>query len=563
MNLLRDFYNTLLLKAFFFSLAFIVWLTFFELVFLSHAEQKDVLLEFLAKEIYIRPLFQIILSFASIILITLLIYCALILPYKFKIVFFFFFCLAVLVEYGLQNGFSRFSRLGDAEIAYFTDSNLKLNAVVEYFNYMSVIPCLVFGLLLFFAVPIQKRMVKPFLIALFFTSTFFLLTAYFTNNMFYTVSPGAFYRTLVNYPTNWFVGSHRQPSMSKYYYAPRMKVDFLTPIPRQNNIVFIVDESVRGDHLSLNGYSRPTTPLLDDLNQKGFIKNWGIAVSGTTCSVTSNNLLLTGITELPDLDGKVFTFPTIFQYAKAMGYKTYYLDGMSSYTWNGKPSDINDYEWINANEFKEKKMYEVDEEIARRIREITTNSTGNFIWINKFGMHVPYNNSYPDTETVWTPTSQGDHYTGWYRNNSDNSTIVNNYDNAIRFNSQKFFSTLFINGVAKDTFYVYTSDHGQTLSENGEKVSHCSDAKSGATVPLFIIANPETISVADTAYKATHSNIFATLLDLMNFPENKRKYNYALSLLKAKAVDSQPRFYYSGNLYNENSGRKYLYDKEE
>jgi hypothetical protein len=52
----------------------------------------------------------------------------------------------------------------------------------------------------------------------------------------------------------------------------------------------------------------------------------------------------------------------------------------------------------------------------------------------------------------------------------------------------------------------------------------------------------------DTQYRASHTNIFATLLDLMQYPETERKFAYSTSLLKAKAADSKPRVYYSDEL---------------
>ena len=63
----------------------------------------------------------------------------------------------------------------------------------------------------------------------------------------------------------------------------------------KNNIVLVIDESIRGDHLSVNGYKRETTPFLDALSQEDSFYNWGLAVAGATCSHPSNSLILTGV----------------------------------------------------------------------------------------------------------------------------------------------------------------------------------------------------------------------------------------------------------------------------
>ena len=113
----------------------------------------------------------------------------------------------------------------------------------------------------------------------------------------------------------------------------------------------------------------------------------------------------------------------------------------------------------------------------------------------------------------------------------------------------------------KNTIFVYTSDHGQSLRENGSTVSHCSTTKPEATVPLIIVSAPENLTKVDTEFKASHSNIFATLLDLIAFPESERKHQYTKSLFLATGADSQPRYYFSGDLHGVGQGGKFLYDQ--
>ena len=48
----------------------------------------------------------------------------------------------------------------------------------------------------------------------------------------------------------------------------------------------------------------------------------------------------------------------------------------------------------------------------------------------------------------------------------------------------------------------------------------------------------------DTNYKASHYNIFATLLDLMKFPEGERLHEYPISLLVATEAHSADRYYF-------------------
>jgi glucan phosphoethanolaminetransferase (alkaline phosphatase superfamily) len=547
-------------KLLIYAVLFCIGLTVFEFFFLPRKAELIVLTKHLENSNYSRLFVVLLLSFIAFILELFFFYAAIASSFRYRIVYFLLFSFAILTEYGYYKAYGRFSVFQDFEIVFFyTNRQILSNAAGMYFNYLAVFPIVIFGLLLTFTEHFWKKGLTAFIGIFLLSGSFFFVTGYFTKNTFYTNSFETNFRTFVSFPTEWYIGSYSEPPRIQNYLASRQKIDFHSATAPENNIVFIVDESLRGDHLSLNGYDKPTTPMLDELNRKNYVKNWGIAVSGTTCSGTSNNLMLTGLTDLPDHDYQVYKMPTVFQYAKAMNYKTYYFDGQVSDIWNGKPSDIPDFgEWIKESELSKNvsNKYDIDGEIARRIKEITENSTGNFIWVNKYGVHKPYTDSYPVPEDN-TPS---DKYKFIYNPEILKEELKNQYDRAIIYNSQSFFSGLFSNGVTKNTFYIYTSDHGQTLSEHGETISHCSNTKNEALVPLFIISEPAELPTVDTNYKASHSNIFATILDLMNFPENERKYNYSPSLLKAKSADSRPRHYYAGDLQGKDAGQKYPFD---
>jgi arylsulfatase A-like enzyme len=110
------------------------------------------------------------------------------------------------------------------------------------------------------------------------------------------------------------------------------------------------------------------------------------------------------------------------------------------------------------------------------------------------------------------------------------------------------------------TTILYTADHGQTLAEHGEAWTHGKDTPNEARVPLFLIS--KTSRQLDLAYKAHHTNIFPTLLDLIGYPKEKRLHSYALSLFEARASDSQPRPYYLGPLEGDGQLKRFVYEEE-
>lgn len=70
-------------------------------------------------------------------------------------------------------------------------------------------------------------------------------------------------------------------------------------------------------------------------------------------------------------------------------------------------------------------------------------------------------------------------------------------------------------------------------------------APTEASVPILLITKAS-VSV-DTNFRASHANIFPTLLDLMGHPAGERRYPYALSLLKAGASQSRARYFFVGS----------------
>ncbi|HVF31339.1 MAG TPA: sulfatase-like hydrolase/transferase [Pyrinomonadaceae bacterium] len=532
-----------------YAAAFVVLLLLFELVVLFPQREVDVVRKHLAAASYSRLVASVLLSMASMAASGLFVWAALQSSWRYRVLYAASFFVLTAFEYATHSAFGGFSNFSLAMTAIFAgDPKIIVYAVTEYFVILSFVPTFAFLLLLVVARPPVHGGGLRLLVMMFIaTALFFAASAYVARNQYYTTSLSAAARTAVGFPTLWFLGSIRGAPVQKEYRAPRLEVAFRSDQRPVNNVVLIIDESVRGDHLSLNGYPLPTTRILEPLAERNLIKNWGIAVSGSTCSLESNNLLLTGGRSEPGVGGLIYRLPTIFQFARAMNYKTHHFDGQTSALWLGKPQDRNFVDhYVAADELMSVvgKKRDVDAEIAKRVNQITSSSIGNFIWINKVGVHKPYTDAYPDdggpvANDVWGPA---------YNPSITRDDLVQAYDSGITYNAQSFFSALFTEiTVDVNTIYIYTSDHGQTLQENGSMVSHCSDTKPEANVPLFMIADPRSLPEIDTGFKASHANIFPTLLDLMRVPETARQYEYANSLITATAADSTRRFYVAGN----------------
>ncbi len=450
---------------------------------------------------------------------------------KLQSIYFALFLVAVAIQYGFWKAVQRFLLVVELNLATVTPMDTWIGAAKLYFDWRFIFPVL----FLIWLIRLFSNPSKGNSSILYGASWILLVTSVNFGYSVIAINPEqgtsltSFYQTVVRFAAETISAPRRDQITAVIETTP------------QNNIVLIIDESIRGDHLNINGYSRETVPYLSKIaRETSVIHNWGLATAGATCSFQSNSLILTGVIPSKNSFDLVYKYPTLFQYAKMMNYKTYYLDAQTNSLWNGLTNKDIKYidKWYMASEIGND-IY-IDFQAAEIIRKIISDSTGNFIVLNKRGVHFLYESSYPASESVWGPIPVD------YKQQHD--LVINAYDNGVRFNVNTFFEHLIpnIENAIKHTIYIYTSDHGETLFEDGATTLHCSNTWQEATVPLIVIGHLE--EVGDTTYKTSHANIFATILDLMNVPIEARPYSYAPSLLYVKSSQSEERYFYSGNL---------------
>ena len=332
--------------------------------------------------------------------------------------------------------------------------------------------------------------------------------------------------------------------------SPVLPVEYSGPItPRIKHVVFIVDESVRGDSMEVNEPKHQNTPFLSQ--HKDHIINFGVAVAGANCSMPSRLMLRYG-SRREDFEGSgkrpSMWRPVIWRYAQRAGYRTVLID----------PFKGDRYAYMYANEWRsidqyvkegELPTYLRDNAIAQRLVELLKEDVPSFIYVNKFGTHFPYELAFPPRFNNFTATPQSrdlaaywsDALHNFYHDSDlENHEALNrSYSNAILWSVDGFFKNLLGRFDEDRVLLIYTSDHGQSLSEGGQRVSHCStqNAQVGeGLVPLFAVTgNPEIgsrlrTSAARAFGQATHFEIVPTLLLAMGYQERWVKEHYGPSL---------------------------------
>lgn len=324
------------------------------------------------------------------------------------------------------------------------------------------------------------------------------------------------------------------------------------------HIVLIVDESIRSDKLQINGFNKETTPFLFSIKDKIF--NYGMSVSGATCSNYSESILLTGLTpkNIPDKNSYSRKKPTIFSYAQKAEYRTNLIDILISKRNNRHFLMESDFEFIDYGVDVSKKYvgenpYMYDFKSIEEMTKIINSEKKSFTYIVKYGCHFPYENAYPQNRKIFTPTLEGD---SW---NTDNrNEFLNSYYNAIRWGVDDFFKELVNKIDGTNTLIIYTSDHGQNLMEDLTiKRTHCGSGlspKGMATVPLFFLAMNDTVSLKikniykkDNVNHTSHFNIFGTILYLMGYDKEGVNKEYGNTLLDS--LEDEKRIYTSGDIF--------------
>ncbi|WP_299875263.1 sulfatase-like hydrolase/transferase [uncultured Cocleimonas sp.] len=327
---------------------------------------------------------------------------------------------------------------------------------------------------------------------------------------------------------------------SEYYLEnkaeePRVLSDAVIPTqnPEYKTIVWIIDESIGGQYLSVNGYEKDTTPYLKELEKSANnnFQNYGIVPSIANCSASTNLMLRIGLNshQAGDFKENLKTLPTIFQYAKRAGYKTHLIDAqvapgqLQNHLSVYDKSDIDNFVTFSRKHIPNTRDQKVLESLTGILdNKDNTAAKLNFIVVVKLGAHWPYPLSYPIDQEFFKPATR-ESYTAMIGVNKE--LILNAYYNSIRFSVDKFLKELTENRNLDDKVIIYTADHGQTLFYNDDPLTHCHSGRKipidEFKVPLMVFANGARESFKKPIEKiSAQEQMFPTTLRLMGFPEN-------------------------------------------
>jgi lipid A ethanolaminephosphotransferase len=465
----------------------------------------------------------------------------------------------VIIQLSYWRTLSQFMTGTDLFLAVTVSGDHRIEAILSFFKPLVLLYALPYALvlsLLILAPPVsafQKTLALSLLPALYLLVSNYVLFLHVPERSFH-----------LN-PLTSFLRSTLQCTFEnvRQYRGPR---DELPPFHASqrplDSIIYVIDESVRGSNLSLNGYPRATTPFLQSLETRGLLKNLGICVAAGSFTHISNAYLITGHNAFPDNAFQTDKNPTIFDYAKKMGYETIYIDINQVYLYSlmkaagdGPVRSLD--RWMTDKSFKERHIdldTTKDLGVARVLSSLLNEKGGYFILVNKKGLHFHYRNNYPDdtASTVWKPVMKASESID--PSSAGREKLVNTYDNGIRFQVDEFFRVFVSETTNQNYVVLYTSDHGQTLAEHGKVYTHMKPDNVIVDVPDFLVSGErygrkDLLDGIPPGLRVSHLNNFATLLDLMGVPMSLRVRPYDKSIFSLTAGDNRVRYYMSGSLH--------------
>ena len=241
--------------------------------------------------------------------------------------------------------------------------------------------------------------------------------------------------------------------------------------------VLAIGESMRFDKLSLNGYNRKTTPLLDSTKNLISFNNYYSTACLTMFSVPQ---VVTRATPLNyELNYKE---KGIVQAFKEVGFKTYVivaggnLLSYEKYLTLGTDSLI-----ILPNRMVGSEEVSGDRDIVVKMDSLINSSDDNIFFIVEFkGNHHPYTN-YESNYDIWKPNFKTS------ANVKSDSLYINAYDNSMLY--QDWILSGIINKIEEQntvSTFTFVSDHGENItSTGGGHGGDCSPIKTEYHVPFL------------------------------------------------------------------------------
>ncbi len=296
-------------------------------------------------------------------------------------------------------------------------------------------------------------------------------------------------------------------------------LSFSSDLKNDLQVTFVLGETVRADHLGINGYKRNTTPNLSKIDKNFFsFKNTytnKVYTSGSIPQILSNQSIY---------DTTNYKIRSVYDVLKKSDINCTWI-GNQFLEWGYKSIATSNNEVILIDKSKSYDSYHKskDEELLPYLKkELEKKRKKNMTTLHMIGSHWWYDNRYDERHRKYKPVIDSK-----YMPSLTSEQIINSYDNTILYFD--YFLNEVINyhkNLDRPSIVIYISDHGESLGENG-KWLHGHESK--------YVANPAFIIWYSEKFKKLYPNqvTFINQMELNDLTTDII-YNLILNLFKIK-----------------------------
>lgn len=361
--------------------------------------------------------------------------------------------------------------------------------------------------------PTRKWLIIPNSLIL--LTTFIILLLHWYSVSFFQVSSEAFVSNLTE---------ELLLSNQKSEHPNRLKLSDIKQNKNNPNIIFVIGESQVASHMSLYGYKRKNTPKLDSLYKNGEIVPFKKAVSIGNKTRYSVPYMLVGL-QGPDPKGLFYSIPTLFDYAKAVGYHTMFISAQDL-QWGHLDRLFDDGSidlLLDGNHFSSKVDVHkgVDDLVLlpKLFNFIKKSKKPYLLVVQMDGSHYPYNIHSPKKLKKYLPEKD--------------ANCINAYDNTIIV-TDLFLSGLhnFIRKESPNTYMFFTPDHGQNLGGINGKFNDSFTPLIFHNALIAFTPQNDTVNhnllLKNQNKLVSQADIFPTILELMSLKSRYKIDGFSL-----------------------------------
>jgi glucan phosphoethanolaminetransferase (alkaline phosphatase superfamily) len=275
-------------------------------------------------------------------------------------------------------------------------------------------------------------------------------------------------------------------------------------------VVMVLGESLRADHLGLNGYTRNTTPLLSAMGSE--------LLSFTDVASTANwtDAAVPAITSWPAGEKNA----SIVQTYKEAGFRTAWLSNQNGYP-AGRSADALEY-GVDSQDFHMRTDANLLPMFTSFLRQAGPRQ---FVVLHMHGSHIPYEDRYDAVSRIFAPTLRDLGIDTPLP--ADKQAAINSYDNTV-VETDHFLDRVIgeLRKERRPAVLVFTSDHGENLFDDERQLfmhTQRGPTRADIHVPLMVWMNPAyrqrfpeiaAALQANRTRKISHLQMFPTMMDL-------------------------------------------------